>query len=400
MLERIHIENYKCLRDVTVDLGDFTILIGPNDSGKSSFLEVIRTFSDILQQGSTGIFAGDRSLTNLVWRKDAARHIVFEVTGTTPEHRFVYHLELPVNQRPPGESFEWDGKKIFWTEETPPGRPQPPFNYAPGTRVLAVATDQGKQLQPVQPGTLYLQHCVSQLQAISPTITEALTPSREYHFDPDKLPNPSIPQPGSVLEPSGNNLAAVLDVLQNSADRSAFEALQETLHEAIPTLRGIVLPPVVQQQYPQGAKTLAFILFGNGQSPVMIPGSLASGGALLLTAYLTLAYTQTPGLLLIEEPENGLHPSRLQMVLDILRKMSCGEVGNRKRQVVLTTHNPLLLNYARPEEVRVFVRDPEQGTRVIPMTKVADIDRLLKEFALGELWYLLGEEKLFEEQPA
>ena len=50
MLERVHIENYKCLRDVTVDLGDFTILIGPNDSGKSSFLEVIQTLGTIAQQ--------------------------------------------------------------------------------------------------------------------------------------------------------------------------------------------------------------------------------------------------------------------------------------------------------------------------------------------------------------
>ena len=41
-----------------------------------------------------------------------------------------------------------------------------------------------------------------------------------------------------------------------------------------------------------------------------------------------------------------------------------------------------------------------QQTRAIPMMQVPDIDRLLKEFALGELWYLLGEEKLFEVQPA
>src|SRR5207302_4119839 len=147
-------------------------------------------------------------------------------------------------------------------------------------------------------------------------------------------------------------------------------------------------------------KALEFILSGNGSPAVTIPGSLASGGALLLTAFLTLAYTQTPGLLLFEEPENGLHPSRLQMVLDILRKMSRGEIGNRKRQIILTTHNPLLLNYATPDEVRIFVRHPENGTHVIPMTQVPDIDRLLKEFALGELWYLLGEEKLVEGQPA
>jgi AAA15 family ATPase/GTPase len=98
MIERIHIENYKCLRDVTVDLGDFTILIGPNDSGKSSFLEAIQTFGKILQKGYPATFVGDRSLANLVWGKDAGRHIVLEVAGTTPGHQFVYRLELPVEE--------------------------------------------------------------------------------------------------------------------------------------------------------------------------------------------------------------------------------------------------------------------------------------------------------------
>jgi len=397
MLERIHIENYKCLRDVTVDLADFTILIGPNDSGKSSFLEVIQSFGKIVPQGYAGIVQGDRSPANLVWRKDAGRRIVWEITGTAAGHRFIYHLELPVNQQPPRESFEWDGKKVFWTEEVPPGQPQPSHNWAPGTLVRAVATGQGKQLQPAQVGVLYLQQFVGQGQAGFQGLAEALTSSLEYRFDLSKLPTSSVPEPGVVLDSSGAKLPAVLDILQNSPDRSSFVAIEKSLHEAIPTLSGIRLPPAAPHS---GAKALEFILSGNGQHPVTIPASLASGGALLLTAFLTLAYTETASLLMFEEPENGLHPFRLQMVLDILRKMSRGEVGNRKRQIVITTHNPLLLNYASPEEVRVFVRHPVDGTKVIPMTNVPDIDRLLKEFAVGELWYLLGEEKLFEEQPA
>jgi len=397
MLERIHIENYKCLRDVTVDLGDFTILIGPNDSGKSSFLEVVQTFGKILRQGYPGVFAGDRSLANVVWGKDAGRRIVLEVEGTTPEHRFVYHLELPVGDRPPSESLEWDGKKVFWTEVLRPDPDQPRPNVAPGTLVVVVPQGQGRQQDVAQFGMTRLQALVQQRQSSVSCIQEALTSSAEYQFDVYKLHKSAIPQPGVVLEPSGGNLAAVLDVMQNSPHRSNFAALQSALHDAIPTLGGIVLPPAMQSS---GAKALEFILSRNGQSPVTIPGSLASSGALLLTAYLTLAYSETPGLLLIEEPENGLHPSRLQMVLDLLRRMSRGEVGNRKRQIVVTTHNPLLLNYASPEEVRVFVRHPEHGTKVMPMTKAPDIDRLLKEFALGELWYLKGEEKLLQEQPA
>ena len=195
----------------------------------------------------------------------------------------------------------------------------------------------------------------------------------------DKLPKAAVPKPGIELDASGENLAAVLDVMQNSSDRSAFEAVQSALHSAIPTLGGIVLPPGTS---PPGAKALEYILSRNGRGPVTIPGSLASGGALLLTAYLTLAYSRTPGLLLIEEPENGLHPSRLEMVLALLRKMSRGEVGNCRRQVVVTTHNPLLLNYARPEEVRVFVRHPDQGTKVIPMTSAPTLNGCFKNLHL------------------
>src|SRR5580692_3282660 len=109
MLERIHIQNYKCLRDVEVELGDFTILIGPNDSGKSSFLDVIKTLGTIVQQGYHGTFAGDRALANRVWRKDAGRLVIWNVAGTAGGHRFDYHVELPVDQRPPpDERLEWD----------------------------------------------------------------------------------------------------------------------------------------------------------------------------------------------------------------------------------------------------------------------------------------------------
>ena len=105
------------MRDVTVDLADFTILIGPNDSGKSSFLEVIQTFGKLVTQGYAGTFKDDRSLANLVWGRDSGLHIGLELEGTTLNHRFVYGLEIPVDARPPCETLKWDGAKVLWTEE-------------------------------------------------------------------------------------------------------------------------------------------------------------------------------------------------------------------------------------------------------------------------------------------
>ena len=74
--------------------------------------------------------------------------------------------------------------------------------------------------------------------------------------------------------------------------------------------------------------------------------------------------------------------------------MTTGELGYLPRQIVLTTHSPVLLNCVTPDEVRIFRRDEEGATQVVRMDQLPDIDRLTKEFAPGELWYLFGEEEL------
>ena len=115
---------------------------------------------------------------------------------------------------------------------------------------------------------------------------------------------------------------------------------------------------------------------------------------MFLTAFLALIHSQPAQVLLIEEPENGLHPSRLQTVIELLRKLTTGELGYAPRQIILTTHSPVLLNCVTPNEVRIFRRDEEGATQVVRMDQLPDIDRLTKEFAPGELWYLFGEEEL------
>ena len=148
--------------------------------------------------------------------------------------------------------------------------------------------------------------------------------------------------------------------------RANIVDLEKELHSAINTLSGISLPP-----HPPNAKSLDFTLNGDEKAPVTIPAALASDGAFLLTAFLALAYGNAPELIFIEEPENGLHYSLLKLVIDVLRRISTGKVGNRPRQVILTTHSPLLLNFAKPEEVLVFSRPEDGATRITSMENSA-----------------------------
>ena len=83
----------------------------------------------------------------------------------------------------------------------------------------------------------------------------------------------------------------------------------------------------------------------------------------------------------MEEPETGLHPSRVAEIVRLLR--SIAESGT---QVILATHSPLVINELQPEEVSVVTRHADTGTKV---TRIVDTERFesrAKVYALGELW--------------
>ncbi len=373
MISRLHVENFKCLRDVTVDLGPFTVLIGSNDSGKSSILDAIRVIggttrvtiaeSLVLEEESR-----DDPFDEVVWMRDTGLAMTLSVTGRTEngaDSTFEYALKL----RRPAPLFVIDEHLTLGSDHAINTINQP----AQSTSLTLLARQQPAQAHRIRP------------------VLAALGSSRKYRLDPHALraTNPFKAQP--VLTSAGDNLPEALDALITGPRRDAIVELEKALHNAVPTLSGVNLRTL---NLPGGVgKEIHFNLSG---TDVTVRPPNVSEGALLLTAFLVLAYGESQNILLIEEPENGLHPTRLQTVIELLRAMSTGAVGNRPRQVILTTHSPLLLNYVKPEEVRIVRRDPEHGSSVTPMTAVPNLDKLLQEFAVGELWYLLTEEGLLK----
>lgn len=316
MINQVHIQNYKCLRDVTVDLKPLTVLIGPNDSGKTSFLEALQIPFQTFPKGLGSSFT---------WMCDNSLSVKVKVDAA--EGRWGFGITA-------------SEAKIF----APKGK--------------------------IEFG--------------------------EYRFVPDKLRSDWNAEPAPVLASDGHNLAAVLNAILTGPDRQLVIDLERQLNRAIPTLQGFSTPSVTGSG---DRRAIEFTLVSDKRPLVTIPASHASDGAMLLTAFLTLAYTDTANVILVEEPENGLHPGRLEVVIDLLRKMTTGEIGNKPRQVILTTHSPLLLNYVDPSEVRVFRRNENGETTITPMNEVPEIDRLMKTFSPGEIWNLFGEEKMFEGVP-
>lgn len=386
MLTRLHVENFKCLRDVDIALGPFTVLIGPNDSGKSSILDALRLLGRTMREPLADIFHGDDEWRHLVWKQTQAASFAIEVGLKNGQFEHAYKLILS-----PRNEFEEHVSEVG-------AAPVIASNmHGEGTELrdhLRKSLHEENFERGLKPRPRAIDDVLRTIGASHSRDLLALATAPRYRLNPEHLRRPAPTSRDAVLTPTGDNLAAVLDRLISGPDRTAIIRLEQALHAAIPTLRGIALPTV---EGAVGAKTLEFVLdTPNKPQPVTIPCAHASDGAMLLTAFLALAFSDEPGVILIEEPENGLHPSRLHEVFDMLRDISEGKVGNAPRQIIVTTHSPLLLNYARPEEVRIVQRDRERGTQVTPMSAVPDVDKLLEEFAAGELWYLLGEKALVE----
>jgi predicted ATPase len=397
MIERIRLTNFKCLRDVTVDLGALTVLIGPNDSGKTSLLDAIRLLGRTPYQNLTQVFSEANSLDKLVWFRDVSRSIGWQVLGRTAEGAYQYSLSLQVQSNVWAESLRAaEGSINQLPEEQQRDRHNGVeyFVVSPGNRTLHKSREFTALYRALETETW------SPLRGVA----ESFSSSAQYHLTPEAMYQPSAITSDPVLSPNGNNLAAFLDALVTGPDRSAIIGIEDYLRQHVKTISGIGLSVATVPEYaPPGritqqttGKAVEFTLANGERPPRTIPAALASEGVLLLTAFLALAYGSTPEILLVEEPENGLHPSRLGQVIELFRKMSRGEVGNRPRQVIVATHSPILLNFVQPEEVRVFRHDREQGVQVTPMDKVPNIGNYMKEFAPSELWYLLGEEKLVE----
>jgi predicted ATPase len=171
------------------------------------------------------------------------------------------------------------------------------------------------------------------------------------------------------LAPNAHGLAAWYDALMNR-DLDAFVAIREEFASLFPAGGRLALVN-------EGPGKAFRLLLADGQE---VPAAAMSEGMLYWLAFRFLRHIDPPSILLIEEPENGLHPARIREVMAVLREVS------KTTQIVLTTHSPLVLNELAGDEVSVVTRPPGQGTQVKLLSETPNFQARSEIYALGELW--------------
>ncbi len=154
-----------------------------------------------------------------------------------------------------------------------------------------------------------------------------------------------------------------------------------------------VLKPWLSELLPDGVRDvrpfttdLGEVMFGIEETNgAHVSARSLSDGTLRFTALATALMAPTrPGLLLVEEIENGLHPSRLRLVVEMLLA-----AAEERGQIIATTHSPALLAHwprDRHEDVLVVTRSEQDGgTKVVPLPEMPGYDEGLAHRRLDEL---------------
>lgn len=192
------------------------------------------------------------------------------------------------------------------------------------------------------------------------SLINTVPPNGHYTYQSIQLRPSDLRQPNSasretLLSRTGSNLINALATLPR---RVQFDIAGQ-LCQLVPMFRDVDVRP-------EGGGYLQLRFEDRWQPGLWYTPDQVSDGTMLVLAFLVLQrQEQPPDLLCIDDPEQGLHPLLLGQVVDLLRKLSRGELGGRAVQVLLASHSAELLDHLEPDEVRFLSRDPSDGGTVV-----------------------------------
>ncbi len=405
-LHRVRIRGYKSIAFCDVGLQPLTILVGRNAAGKSNFLDALAFLRDVM---TVGVLEAVKIKPRSGWPSLLCRscdspkmeiHIGTKFTCGRPFERITDNSGSPAAQLPQNGPWADLAGVAFTATYSLEFSAGPHSVPVIGKEVLELE-DESRQLsagfevqngiiQRWRSGPLQMPHSVELLRIHQPDfpllavigmqpfvdLGESLRWMGFYNFIPDAMRPLSTLTGGSLLTKHGENLASVIESLQE-IEPDSLERVGEYLtliaqeikgfevfrHESYATVRFWVRGDRVE-------KTLTF------DAASMSDGTLRALAALMAGFQVVLPHGY-PSVVGIEEPETALHPAAMQALVDAL------DDATQRTQVLLTTHSADLLSgrYVNPGQVLV-VRNRGGQTCITP------VDGASREIVANELYTL------------
>lgn len=361
-LDRITIKGFKSIREQEIELKPLNVLIGANGAGKSNLIAVFRLLHQIIA-GSLQLYVG---------RQGGAATLLHQGPKVTDE------LEISA----------WFGMNSYRCRLLPTQTKRFVF----GEEVVAFH-DSDNYEKPLE-YQLGVGHEETRLEEpgkherIAGYVLKAIRSWQIYHFH-DTSESARLKQLGDLhdnrfLRPDGANLAAYLYLLQRT-EKAYYRNIVDTIRMVAPFFAGFQLEPSRDNR-----RKIELTWQERGSDAYFNAHALSDGTLrfICLTTLLRQPPANLPTTILLDEPELGLHPFAINLLIDMLRSAAC------HTQLIVATQSTTLVNQLEPKEILVVDRvDGESAFRRLGEEEVAG---WLDDYSLGELW----EKNVFGGRPA
>jgi len=357
-LKRLELKGFKSIRETVIELGDLTVLIGANGSGKSNLIGFFRFLNEMM---------GHR-LQQYVAGAGRAHSLLHHGPKRTPQLQAVLDFETETGlNKYELRLFYAAGDTLVFAEES--------------LQYLKRGVDPAPA--PISLGAGHLETRVrewaEQGRPIAKVFRHLLNTCRVYHFH-DTSSTARVRQAGYVgddelLMFDAGNLAAVLHRFKSMDDTSVYRRIVGTIRLIAPFFDDFELQPTG----PEGRE-----IFLNwrerGSDQLFGPHQLSDGTlrAMCLITLLLQPVESLPQLIIVDEPELGLHPYALHLIAGLL------QAAARHAQVLISTQSSPFLDNFEPGNILVASHDEAGSTfRRLPEEELA---AWLDEYSLGEVW--------------
>ncbi len=348
-LKSIEISGYKSIRSVQLPLGDLNILIGANGSGKSNFVSVFKFLRQVVEQ----------RLQVSVREASGAEKFLYYGSKTTPQ--IVLQLNFPPNRyrlvlAPSGDD------NLFVKEETTSYHN--PSYPTPFEKTVTAGALESKLRQ------------YANYHTVPKYVFETLSNWRLYHFH-DTGPSAAVKKTGQLsdnlyLKEDAANLAAFLYRMK-AENPKHYERIVRTVQLVVPMFRDFLLRPD-----PLNPDNIRLEWFDKDTDFIFSGSDLSDGSLRFMCIATVLLQPNRPDLILLDEPELGLHPAAIQILAGLLKKAST------LSRLIVSTQSVNLVSAFLPEDI--IVVEFEDRATTFRRLDAESLDNWLTEYSLGELW--------------
>lgn len=417
MIKTIRIQNFRSLQDVTLDLQDVNLLIGPNNSGKTNLMKALRFLGEFL---SGKIPIQNDPLQNYFYLRKITEDsnkikppIIFTLTKENEVYRFELFgcvegkafilrqfnglLNSNYSQK---DVYNIDFNKIesitdYFDElilQVKEAKFFARFLLNPLFKDVKEAIKQN-----VQSLTLWKdkdgEKSLSRTSEFDESdfmalfggfegLSEAVIKTGIYSVIISNLkqPYPTLEDDYSV-KPDASNLVAFLDNMRDNKPQ-IMSAINANLKECIKefesiTFEKVKLPKDHDLRKIHGDKTFKRLGVQDKFNQIYWADELSDGTLYFLALLAIIHQPDPPKLLMVEEPENGIHPRRIKEIIDYFFTIA----EEKGIQVILTTHSTVVIDQFKdlPESIFVFDKK-DQATQVRNLaTDIIAEDKILSE---------------------